>query len=109
MALTYGQPMKVSVGGRWLTLTNVTGDTKYPTGGYTLEASKLGLPDALLDFAVTDAAIPSGGATSYLVNINEAAKLQLYQVGASNSAAMAELAAETNVSTFSMNIIAVGR
>lgn len=109
MALTYNQTeqFKTSVGGRFLTATTVTFDTKYPTGGYELEGAKLGLPDGHINVAwVNGAAIPAEGATGYAAKIING-KLQLYRAAGTN-AALAELPSETDVHTISAQVIAVG-
>lgn len=111
MALTYAAPaVKVSIGARWLTVTKVTLDTKYPTGGYTLEASKLGMPDGLLDYATPTESIPSGGATAHATNIVEGTgKLQLYGQNKAEGEAQKEVASEADVHTESVTILAIGR
>jgi hypothetical protein len=52
--LEYGEPFKASLGGRFVTLTElkIAGEAEeYKKGGILLEYSKLGLPDALVDLA----------------------------------------------------------
>jgi hypothetical protein len=109
MALTYGQPEKMSVGGRWLTLTDVTLDTKYPTGGYELEGAKLGLPDGLLDRAFADVGTPTAGATGYPTKITKTGKLQLYAQNKAEGEALKEVASEADVHTITVKVVAVGR
>jgi hypothetical protein len=109
MALTYAQPEKVSIGGRWQTFTDVTLDASYPTGGYQLDATKLGLPDGLLDRAFSDHGIPVGGATAFSTKITKAGKLQLYRGGGAISEPHAELPNATNVSTITVAVVAIGR
>lgn len=49
---SYGEPFKVSIGGRFFTQTvlSIVGEEEeYPKGGIPIEASKLGLPDGLAD------------------------------------------------------------
>lgn len=106
MALAYGEPFKTSVGGRFLTSTTVTFDTEYPTGGYTLDGTKLGLPDGKIDLAFAGTAIPAGGATAFAAKI-VGGKLQLYQAGEA-AKPLAELANKTDVHTISAQVIAVG-
>lgn len=107
MALTYGQPFKVSVGGRFLTATTVTFDSEYPTGGYTLDGGSLGLTDGHIDVALVDGvAIPSGGATGYAAKVVNG-KVQLYEAGEA-SKPLAELASKTDVHTISALVVAVG-
>lgn len=108
MALTYGQPFKVSVGGRSLTVTTVTFDAEYPTGGYTLNGQDLGLTDGQIDVAFVDGvAIPSGGATGYPAKV-VGGKIQLYEGAAEASKPLAEIASKTDVHTISATVIAVG-
>jgi len=107
MALTYGEPFKTSVGGRWLTATPVTFDAEYPTGGYTLDGTKLGITDGHIDVAfVNGPAIPSGGATGFAAKIVDG-KLQLYQAGEAGKP-LAQLANKTDVHTISAQVIAIG-
>lgn len=50
--LEYGEPFKASLGGRFVTLTEIkiAGEAEeYKAKGIPLEYSKLGLPDALVD------------------------------------------------------------
>jgi hypothetical protein len=98
------------MGGRWLTMTDVTLDTKYPTGGYVLDATKLGLPDGLLDRAFADVAIPTGGATGYPTKITtKTGTLQLYAQHKAEGEPLIEVAGETDVHTIVAKVTAIGR
>ncbi len=108
MALAYGEPFKTSVGGRFLTATTVTLDNAYPTGGYTLDGAKLGLTDAHIDVAFPNGtATPAGGATGYVAKI-VGGKLQLYRGGGAINEPLAEIPNNTDVHTFSVQVVAVG-
>ena len=110
MALTYSEPLKISIGGRWLTMTDVTLDTKYPTGGYELSAGKLGLTDEQLERAFADVAIPTGGATGYPTKItSKTLKLQLYAQNKAEGEPLKEVAGETDVHTIVVKVTAIGR
>lgn len=110
MALTYAEPkLKISIGARWLTVTKITFDTKYPTGGYTIALSTCGLPDEAVDFGEMDLVFPTAATTGLKASFNETSgKLQLFWPGAEH-AAMSEVSSETDVHTYSGYLMLIGR
>jgi hypothetical protein len=86
---SYGESIKASIGGRYLTITEITLGTEYKTEGIEVNPEKLGLTDGLIDAAwccnvaglakAAKALIPSivvsGGPPASKM------KLQLYEAG----------------------------
>ena len=71
MALTYASPTsRVSIGARYLTVTQVTLDSSYPTGGYPFTPASLGLPGGALDAAICNT--PPSGRSKHLSAASEA-------------------------------------
>lgn len=109
MALTYGNPTRIGNAGRYVTVTQVTLDNSYPTGGYPVTASSLGLPDGLVDAilpaGVSQAAITATVIVQYNANTGN---LQAFWSAAAG-AQPTEVTAATNLSAFTFNLIAVGR
>ena len=126
MALTINSQKRYTIGARWETITNITLDTKYPTGGYALTGTTLGLPLGLVDVVSPQA--PSGFGYAPVYN-TETEKLQMfdptsnhthtentnatYVQNATTSAATAapavEVPNETSLSTVILNVICRGR
>ena len=91
-------------------MTDVTLDTKYPTGGYVLDPIKLGLTDGQLDRAFADVAIPTGGAQGYPTKITtKTLALQLYAQNKAEGEPLKEVANETDVHTIVVKVTAIGR
>lgn len=126
MALTYGNPTKWSIGARWQTTTQVTLDSSYPTGGYTINTSSLGLPCGLVDVIDANTGPDSGytpaynGTTGLLqmfdpvaahthVENTAGAYVQNATTGAATAAPGQEVPNATNLATVVVTVVATGR
>lgn len=104
---------KSSIGGRLLTVTEVTLGTEYLSGGFLLNNESLGLTSGLIDTAWCSSTPASpGGAKTVLpsvVIVNNVAKLQLYPVGAEKSFFVEEADKGVVATQFKVTICAIGR
>lgn len=95
MALTSAVKVQTVVGDRRLSVTNLTFDTSYPTGGYAVTPSTFGL--GVVDAVLADN--PSG----YDVYYNAATgKVQVFSSGNT------EVVAATNLSAVTAHVVAFG-
>lgn len=126
MALTYASPTsRVSIGARYLTVTQVTLDSSYPTGGYTFTPASLGLPGGALDAAICNTP-PAGYSPAYNYATGNlqvfdslaghthtentaAAYTQNATTAAATPAPAQEVPAATNLSAVTVTVIAIGR
>lgn len=108
MALTYGEPLKVSNGGRFLTITEITLDTAYPKSGYSLNAAKLGLSDELVDVCFSVGAFGESNTRQFDVGVSASLKMRLFASGKEKEY-NAELAENTDVHTYTVILVAIGR
>jgi hypothetical protein len=100
MAATLTNPDFTVVGDKRLTTVNVTADTSYPTGGYSITPAQLGLGAILtVDCAYASSSTPAIRAVRYN---NSTSKLLFFDQ------AFAEIAAGVDLSTFSGQIQAMG-
>lgn len=106
MALTIAAPTKYSIGARFQTVSQITLDASYPTGGYALTGQQLGLTNGIIDFI--DAGVsPNGG---YLLAYNAATgKLQVFQGAAAINLPAAEVPNATNLSAVTVTVVCTGR
>lgn len=106
MALTIAAPKRYSVGDRWQTVTQVTLDNSYPTGGYALTGQQLGLPSGLTDW-IDSSDSPNGG---YVLAYNlGTGKLQVFQGAAAVSLPGAEVPAATNLAAVTTTVVCTGK
>jgi hypothetical protein len=109
MALTIGAQTRNAAGGRWQTVTKITVDTSYPTGGWALTNAQLGLP-LQVDSAVGifTGVSGAGGANVQYDPVNQ--KLMCYGGNTANNPHL-EITNGTNLSTqlANLSIAAVGR
>ena len=110
-ALTYGEPFKTSLGGRFFTMTQVTVETineEYEAGGIPINYSKLGFPDALVDSIF----MPSGLTDSKLEKQYDALinkeKIILYQSGKEKEF-NPEVEATRKLAKYTGIVVALGR
>jgi hypothetical protein len=120
---TYNEPLKLSIGGRFLTVTELTLGTEYLTEGFVLEPLKLGFPVGLVDAAwCCNVAGPAKEATGIVASINlegEAGKedatlkLQLYNTKTLKETELSTLTEEASkgakASEYKVVIAAIGR
>jgi hypothetical protein len=119
----YGEPLKLSIGGRFVTITEVTLGTEYLTEGFVLNAEKLGLPVGLVDAAwCGSVAGPAKQATAVIASVNlegeagkedSTLKLQLFNTKTLKETELSTLTEEASkgakASEYKVVIIAVGR
>lgn len=110
MALTLGTQKKFSEGARWKTVTPITVDTSYPTGGWALTPTQLGLPMGLVDevYVTYNGKTAAGGVTFVYDTANQ--KLMAFG-GAASGAVQAEITNATNLSGdfTNLQVVAVGQ
>ena len=107
MALTYGNPtVRTSIGARYEVVVPITLDSSYPTGGYAVTGTSLGLPCGLIDTIDCNTSPDSG----YDVRYNyTTGNIQAFATGASSGAALAEVTNATNLSTVTATAVVHGR
>jgi len=93
-----------SIGGRFQSVTTVTLDASYPTGGYTVTPASLGLPAGFVDVIDANTGPDSGFLVTYNIATN---KMQAF-VGAAG-AADTEVANATNLATVTAQLVTTGR
>lgn len=96
-----------SVGDVKCTVTNIVGDSSYPTGGTAVTPQQLGLPVTVL-FTQSEAIATTGannGASSFYYNTSTG-KLQCFTTGATG--AFNEVANAVNLSGLTIQILAFG-
>lgn len=115
MAISYNAEtqVKISLGARWLTKTEVTLDTEYVTEGYELSAEKLGLPDGLVSVVWCEGfpIAATKGTSAYGAKVIGTAppKLQLYTQNKAEGEALKEAASKANVSACKVRVFAIGQ
>jgi hypothetical protein len=110
-ALTYSEPFRVSLGGRFFTMTTVTVEAtneEYVAKGIPISYEKLGLPDALVDSIFAPAGLlDEKNEKQYDVAIIKE-KMVLIASGKEKEFNV-ELAANTKLAKYSAMVVALGR
>lgn len=112
MAAAVAQIRKTVPGDAFRLTNTITGDTSYPTGGYTITPQQLGYGSYILQVMGYDATNFASAAYVPVITATYASdgvsitslKLQLINYGA-----YTEVTAATNVSTISITIVTEGR
>jgi hypothetical protein len=89
------------------TLTTITPDTSYPTGGYALTAAQLGLSNVADAVCNIVGGTTNNGAVAASYNA-ATGKLQLWATGGTSPVTLAEVASTTNVSGVTVKVAAFG-
>lgn len=105
MALTVARTDTYNVGSRTETITTVTGDNSYPTGGWALTPSQLGFSNNATDLVV-DIIGTGGGFMPEYDYTNQKLKVYWFNYPGAAAAAAAEVTNATNLSTSSWKVVA---
>jgi hypothetical protein len=110
-ALTYAEPFRVSLGGRFFTMTQVTVETtneEYEAGGIPLSYTKIGLPDALVDSIFMPAGLTDSKLEKQYDALISKEKLILYQSGKEKEF-NPEVEATRKLAKYTGIVVALGR
>lgn len=99
MAATITTLDSAQLGTKEVKLIQITGDTSYPTGGYSMTPASIGLQNIIAVF-------PADSDHNYLYNL-ATKKVQFFRCITAGSA-FAETASTTNVSTSSAILLVIG-
>ena len=110
----YGTPFRISIGGRYLTVTEITGEgsnEEYAKGGSPLDYTKLGLPNNKVDCIF--AALPLidkkvGEATKGGVVAIGAELLQIVTTSTATKLPLLEMTDKEKVKEYKAIIVAIG-
>jgi hypothetical protein len=102
MAVSVNRIAKFVPGAGREVVADITGDTSYPTGGWPLPPSALGLD--IIDFLEC----ANSGGTTFEYN-HTTQKLLAFRTGSGANAALAEVANATNLSAVTARVRACGR